>query len=79
MEKEKCEICNEIVNGDSVLIPQERFEEIGYKIPVSFIQGETEMEDISKRVKGKPFVRVGCICHCDKKIEIALERLKRSI
>jgi len=34
------------------------------------------MVDISK-VKGKPFVRVGCICHCDKKIIIALKRIKQ--
>lgn len=59
MEKEKCEICNKMVNGDSVLIRQEIFEEIGYKIPISYIQGETEMVDISEKVKGKPFVRVG--------------------
>jgi len=76
MEKEKCEICDRIVNGDSVLISQERFEEIGYKIPVSYIKGETEMEDISK-VKGKPFVRVGIICHCDKRIKIAFKIMKQ--
>ena len=76
MEKEKCEICNKIVNGDSILISQVRFKEIGYKIPISYIQGETEMVDISEKVKGKPFVRVGIICHCDKKIKIAFKRLK---
>mgnify|MGYP001560767573 CR=1 FL=1 len=77
MEKEKCEICDKIVNDDSVLVSQERFEEIGYKIPISHIKGETEMVDISK-VKGKPFVRVGgSPCHCDKKINIALKRIKK--
>lgn len=75
MEKEKCEICNKIIDGDSVLISQEKIEEIGYKIPVSHIKGETETEDISK-VKGKPFVRIGgSPCHCDKKINIALKRI----
>ena len=76
MEKEKCEICNKIVNSDSVLIRQEIFEEIGYKIPISCIQGETEMVDISEKVKGKPFIKVGIICHCDKKIKIALKKEK---
>ena len=76
MEKEKCEICGKIVDGDSVLISQERFEEIGYKIPISHIKGEMEMEDISK-VKGKPFVRVGIICHCDKRIKIAFKIIKQ--
>jgi len=76
MEKEKCEICNKIVNGDSVLISQEIFKQIGYKIPVSCIKGETEMEDISEKVKNKSFVRVGIVCHCDKKIKIALKRMK---
>ena len=75
MEKEKCEICNKIVNGDSVLIRQEIFEEIEYKIPINHIQGETEMEDISEKVKGKPFIRVGIFCHCDKKIKIVLKRI----
>ena len=77
MEKEKCEICDKIIDGDSVLISQDRFEEIGYKIPVSHIKGETETEDISK-VKGKPFVRVGGFpCHCGKRVSIAIKRIKQ--
>ena len=79
MEKEKCEICNKIVNGDFVLVRQEIFGEIGYKIPISCMQGETEMVDISEKVKGKPGVRVGIVCHCDKKIKIAFKRVRNFI
>ena len=56
-----------------VLIPQEIFKQIGYEIPISCIKGETEMVDISGKIKGKHFVRVGIVCHCDKKIKIALK------
>lgn len=77
MEKEKCEICDKIVDGDSVLISQERLEEIRYEIPVSHIniKGETKMINISK-VKGNSFVRVGIVCGCDKRIKIALKNKK---
>lgn len=76
MEKEKCEICDKIVNGDSCPVPQVIFEKIGYQIPVSCVQGETEMVDVSEKVREKPFVTVGFFCHCDKKIKIALKRMK---
>ncbi|MBU3964838.1 hypothetical protein KKG29_00410 [Patescibacteria group bacterium] len=53
MEKGKCEICDKIIDGDSVRVSQKKLEEIGYKIPISHIQGETLMNDIPEKVKEK--------------------------
>lgn len=74
MEKEKCEICDKMIDGDSVRIPQEKLKEIGYKIPINHIRGETLMDDIFEKVKGKVCIIVGgSPCYCDKKIKIALK------
>ncbi len=77
MEKEKCEICDKIIDGDSVRFTQEELKKIGYKIPINHIPGEIIMDDISEKVKGKNSIIVGgSPCHCDKKINIALKRIK---
>jgi site-specific DNA-cytosine methylase len=82
MEKEKCEICDKIIDGDSVRVSQKKLEEIGYEIPATHIQGEILMNDIfekvEEKVKGKVFIVVGgSPCHCYKKIKIALKRIKQ--
>lgn len=78
MEKEQCEICDKIIDGDSVRIFQKQLEEIGYKIPANHIQDEILKNDIFEKVKGKVFITVGgSPCHCDKKIKIALKRIKQ--
>ncbi len=75
MKKEKCEICDKIIDGDSIRVYQKQLEEIEYKIPISHIHGEILMNDISEKVKGKKFIMVGgSPCHCDKKVNIALKK-----
>lgn len=78
MKKEKCEICDKTIDGDPVHVCQKQLEEIKYEIPTNHLPNEILTDDISEKVKGKVSVVVGgSPCYCNKKINIAINRIKK--